>query len=238
VLLGVIRYLAICKGYLISKRVSVMVLIVFSSFPVAGILYVAWKNDPKFDRYSLICSFAIRPNTLSQKIQLWLSAHMFVYLTVILFCYINIMVYYYKSPFIVQDDSQFSKNSSGHSGSVHNMEISTSHLEITPEFLNTIKKGKINSIAKIGVIITIFFIQLAPWYIQQLIISLFPTIPVNQNLSQFFLFLTNLIPLTNTFLVLFFHEETHQELKFIRLLWFRRVKNFIGRICKLVKFSN
>ncbi|KXN66430.1 hypothetical protein CONCODRAFT_11738 [Conidiobolus coronatus NRRL 28638] len=114
------------------------------------------------------------------------------------------------------------------------MEISTSHSEITPEFLNAIRKRKINSMIKIGVIITIFFIQLAPWNTQQLVISIFPSISLNQNLSQFFLFLTNMIPLTNTFLVLFFHEETHQELKFIRLLWFRRFKNFLGRICKLV----
>ncbi|KXN66540.1 hypothetical protein CONCODRAFT_11584 [Conidiobolus coronatus NRRL 28638] len=116
-----------------------------------------------------------------------------------------------------QTQSESSHNSDKASISLYSMETSS--------LTNTFKFQKFLSILKISLIILIYNLEIIPYYSIQTYFSIINNTEGISELSvQVALLLADLIPLTNTFLILFIHEETWQELRLWVVVWGNRVK--------------
>jgi hypothetical protein len=209
VVLGIIRYLAICKNYLMSKRNAAVIMIAATLIQVGLIIYLVISNGPAADTNKWICSINIIYPAPSFWINLWITIINYVYLIIIIFCYSSISIYYYKKLSLME-----SNYLAGQSNALLKKKLN---------------KEKIITVLKTNAIVIIFAIQILPRSILDMINN-FTLHPLDNVPEATTLFLINFFPLTNPTMILFFHEETFQEMKLLKVLWLARFKKLFNRI--------
>jgi hypothetical protein len=228
VVLAIVRYLAICKKLVLSKPLALTILLIISSIPIAGILVHIYNSRPILNSKTPTCPFDAPFDPIYNKLLIWLNVHPLIYLVAITACYIPIMRYYSKMELILSEfESASSTNSSIETSkdiqayqSSHAQSESSQKSDKTSSLTNPYKPQKFLPILKITLIILMYFIEILPYFSIQAYLSITNnTEQISELTVQITLLLVDFIPLTNTFLILFIHEETWQELRLWGVVW-------------------
>ncbi|KXN66541.1 hypothetical protein CONCODRAFT_11585 [Conidiobolus coronatus NRRL 28638] len=242
VVLAIVRYLAICKKLVLSKPLALTILLIISSIPITGLLICLYNNQPILNSETPTCPTDIPFGSVYNKLTIWLNVHPLIYLMVITGCYIQIMRYYSKMELVLSErEATCSTNSSIETGKgIQAYPLSPAQSESpqnsdktsikscslnTFSLTNTVKSQKFLPLLKVTLIILIYYIELLPCYSIQIYLSITNnTEGVSELGVQITLLLADSIPLTNTFLILFIHEETWQELRLWGVVWTSWIK--------------
>jgi hypothetical protein len=228
VVLAIVRYLAICKKFILSKHFALAILIIISSIPITGLLTFIYNSKPILNSKTSTCSFGVPFDSVYNKLLIWLNLYPFIYLVTITACYIPIMRYYSKMKIVLSEcGSTSSVNSSIETSKDIQAYQSLNSQSENPQkpnkfssLTNTYRFQKFLPILKIASIIIMYFVELMPYYSIQIYLSITNNTEQISELSvQITLLLADFIPLTNTFLILFIHEETWQELRLLGVVW-------------------
>jgi hypothetical protein len=234
VVLAIVRYLAICKKFVLSKTLALAILIIISSIPITGLLTFIYNSNPILNSETPTCPFDAPFDSVYNKLLIWLNVHPLIYLVAITSCYIPIMRYYSKMEIVSSEfGSTSSTNSSIETGkdiqayqSSHAQSDSSQKPNKASPLTNTYKSQQFLPILKIALIILIYYVEIVPYYSIQTYSSITSnTERVSELNVQITLLFADLIPLTNAFFILFIHEETWQELRLCGAIW----ENWIRR---------
>ncbi|KXN66432.1 hypothetical protein CONCODRAFT_11740 [Conidiobolus coronatus NRRL 28638] len=242
VVLAIVRYLAICKKLVLSKPLALTIILTISSIPITGLLICIYNNQPILNAETPTCPIDIPFDSVYNKLTIWLNVHPLIYLMVITACYIQIMRYYSKMELVLSEcEAACSANSnietskdiqayplspiqSESSQNSDKTSINSCSLK-TFSLADTVKSQKFLPMLKVTLIILIYYIELLPYYSIQTYFSITNKLEGISELGvQVTLMLLDLTPLTNTFLILFIHEETWQELRLWGVVWSNWIK--------------
>jgi hypothetical protein len=238
VVLAIVRYLAICKKLVLSKNFALTILIAISSIPITGLLTFIYNSKPILNSKTPTCPFDAPFDSIYNKLLIWLNVHPLIYLVAITACYIPIMRYYSNMELILSECKPASSNDSSIEAGKDIQTYQSSHTQSessqisnkTSSLSNTYKSQKFLPILKITLIILMYYVGLMPYYSIQAYLSITNnTEQISEFSEQITLLLEDLIPLTNTFLILFIHEETWQELRLCGAIWENWVRGRFNR---------
>jgi hypothetical protein len=234
VLLAIIRYLAICKKFVLSKPLALAILLINSSIHITGLLIFLYNSRLILNSETPTCSFDTPFESVYNKVLIWLNIHPLIYLVAIATCYIPIMRYYSKMELVLAERGEASSTNISIETSKNIQSYQPSHVQSensqksdkTSSLTSVYKSQKFSPILKIALIILMYFVEIVPYYSIQIYSSITNNTERISKLSvQITFLLVNSIPLTNTFLILFIHEETWQELRLCGAIW----ENWIRR---------
>jgi hypothetical protein len=228
VALAIVRYLAICKKTVLSEFLVLTILLVISPIPIIGFIICIYNSKLILNSETLICSFVTPFGSVYNKLLIFLNLYPLVYLVAIAACYIPIMRYYSKMKLILSEcgeacntsiNMETGKNTQTYQYS-HSQSGSSQNSGNTSSLTNTPESQKFLPILKIASIILMYFFEIVPYFSIQAYLSITNNTEKIKELSvHIALLILDLIPLTNTFLLLFIHEETWKEVRLWGAIW-------------------
>ncbi|KXN66428.1 hypothetical protein CONCODRAFT_11736 [Conidiobolus coronatus NRRL 28638] len=225
--LGIVRYLAICKNYLVKRRTAIFLVLACSLIPVVlsivmPVIATAKNNSNQWG--DIYPTLNLTDNYLTKPMGIFISLSSYIYLMVLVFCYCNISLYYYKSLGLLQLQTYSSQDKRlegyyNNESKTRKVTESRSHNNSEfPEIPNTTKKliksQKLITCLKYSVVIVVFICEILPMSVMHTIIYFYP-IPRYTVWDTVCTYLFHCIPLTNPCFILFLHLDTFQEFKFL-----------------------
>jgi hypothetical protein len=220
--------MAICKGYLISRRSAVLLVLACSLVPIVLCILmpiIANAKDNSNELANIYPALNLEDNYITKTMVLFVNFSSFIYLGILVFCYCNISVYYYKSLELFQLQTYSIAKSRNLGGYYNNSSKNTKTAKSRsnddndlPENFNTtaklIKSQKIIACLKYSMIIVVFICEILPMSLMHTIVY-FYKIPKYAIWDTVSIFLFHCIPLTNPCIILFLHLDTFQEFKIL-----------------------
>ncbi|KXN66575.1 family A G protein-coupled receptor-like protein [Conidiobolus coronatus NRRL 28638] len=223
--LGVLRYLAICKGKLLKIRTWVIIEVLLVQANVGLGLYTGLTNSYEVQPSLKYCaSNPISP--VARIVYGILVIISVISVIIIIFSYLSIAKHYRSYiKGIKKQNSEFI-NLEKLKSSLEVQQRSISSSELVHDFANAERKV-INSIKKLYLMLSIYLLQIVPYLTLQAVYKLSNSGVQGEVIDNLVAFLAHFLPLTNPLFILFFHEETNIELKHVLVInWYRFKKMF------------
>jgi hypothetical protein len=228
VVLGVVRYMAICKSYLISRRSGVLLVLACSLVPVLLCIVmsvIATGRDASNKLQNIYPTLNFKDNYITKPMALFVNFSTIIYLGILAFCYFNISLYYYKSLGLLElqtYSSAKSRNLRGYNNNNNNSKNtkttkfrSNDDSDVLESYNATkkfIKSQQLITCLKYSLIILVFICETLPVGIIYTIFYFYQT-PIHAIWNITCIYIFHCFTITNPCIILFLHLETFQEFK-------------------------
>jgi hypothetical protein len=224
--LAVIRYLGICKGYLLTKSNTIKILVLSSVATTILIVIMAVLSDMNPNNGYLFCPINIKPNAVAKTIEFIFTLLTFLFLIAFSVCYFNIGRVYYKGITSLEesvlnlDNRRCIEFNSLEVGRQPQIRSNSSRLESdslcidnqnsNQDYKSKFQLIKLKAILKILAMITISLIEIVPISVIHFL-NHFVVIENYEFIENICYWISEFIPLTNALMILFLHRETWME---------------------------
>jgi hypothetical protein len=224
--LAIIRYLGICKGYLLTKSMTFLMLTLSLIILILLVIIKTASSGISQTEGYLFCSLNFKSNAVAKKIELALSLSTCLFLVAFSVCYLSIGRVYYKEIKLLEASSlELDKRHSielnrlasgrqrhirGNSNDLESVYLCNSNLNSNQLYKPKFQLIKLISILKTLSMIIVSFIEILPIIIVH-ILNDFVEIRNYEFIENFCYWIVEFIPLTNPLIILFLHRETWVE---------------------------
>jgi hypothetical protein len=216
--LAVIRYLGICKDYLLTNSMTIIILVLSSITSTILIVIMAALSDMNPNNGYLFCPINTKPNSIVKTIAFILTLSIFLFLITFLVCYFNIGMVYYKDITSLEEsvlelnsfENERQPQIRSNSNSLESNNLCNDNTNSNQLCKSKLQHIKLKAVLKILAMITIILIEILPSSITRFL-NYFVEIDNYEFLQNICFWISEFIPLTNVLMILFLHKETWVE---------------------------